>query len=316
MEKNIMKSGAVSFCQSVMVMVVMAVLSLAVPSLIVSSFVTPSLASVSPTIQPANPSTPTQPTPTTPTQTPEQFIQDFHDLLLGDEYSNHRTQSYWQSTKPEEKYDSDFTLSEAWERFFENLAQMTGIFGKVVLLLLLAVGVWWIIKNRQAISLFMGKYLPSHQAVAVPYLDKVDKQAFDGLPAHDKLANQIARLLEQGEYLQALSWLYQGSLRVMVMQYQVKIGHSHTEEQCQALLQASAMADGSVQAFFAKLVAIWQEAAYGKRLPAKPKERIGELLVQWRSLFVLAHKTQTPNIQPPNIQQSNQSASQSIEGEL
>lgn len=237
-----------------------------------------------------SPSSTTSHTPNNSTaQTPEQFANQFNELLLSDEYSDRQSQTRWELKEPKEiELDADYEPNDDWLDFLDGMGQMVGVFGKVVLLLLLALVVWWIVKNHEAIASFIGKRLPSHRTSVTPEFEKLQKQIFEDLPEHEQLANYIADLLKQGEYLPALSLLYQGSLRVMSLNYRLMIGRSQTEEQCQALLKASVHAPMPVRAFFEELVAIWQEAAYGERLPSHPSERIGALLDKWRTLFVLA----------------------------
>lgn len=75
-----------------------------------------------------------------------------------------------------------------------------------------------------------------------------------------------ARLWERGEQRQALSLLYRGALSRLVHAHGVAIRAASTEGECVALARGRLEAPRG--AFFARLVAAWQLAVYGGRMPA------------------------------------------------
>lgn len=74
-----------------------------------------------------------------------------------------------------------------------------------------------------------------------------------------------ARLWQAGEQRQALSLLYRGALSRLVHAHGVAIRAASTEGECVALARQRLAAPRS--AFFARLVAAWQLAVYGGRMP-------------------------------------------------
>lgn len=215
----------------------------------------------------------------------EQFNQTFQELLLSDSYSDSEQTKHWQ---PKNKKEADFDVPDmdwGFLDFWQNIGQGVGVLGKVLLLLLLVTLLYWIFRHKDAVAAFIGGYLPRQNASVMSYSQAEQRLVFADLPAHEQLFDAIGQLLVQGRYLQALSWLYQGSLRVMSLTYQLPITASQTEEQCQALLKASLQSSADEQQFFEQLVAVWQEAAYGKRLPTNSKARLTLLLDTWGQLY-------------------------------
>jgi hypothetical protein len=80
------------------------------------------------------------------------------------------------------------------------------------------------------------------------------------------IGDAAAGLWERGQQRAALSLLYRGALSRLVHVQAVPVRAASTEGECVAL--ASRMLAPSSQAFFARLVDVWQLAAYGDRLPA------------------------------------------------
>jgi hypothetical protein len=82
----------------------------------------------------------------------------------------------------------------------------------------------------------------------------------------DDVGSAVATLWQRGQQRPALSLLYRSALSRLVHLHAVPIRHASTEGECMAL-SAGRLAPASLE-FFTQLVAAWQLAAYGGRLPA------------------------------------------------
>lgn len=82
----------------------------------------------------------------------------------------------------------------------------------------------------------------------------------------DDVGAEVASLWQRGQRRPALSLLYRGALSRLVHLHAVPIRNASTEGECVKLSQGR-LAPVSLE-FFARLVAAWQLAAYGGRLPA------------------------------------------------
>lgn len=224
------------------------------------------------------------------------FNDDFTALLESDAYSDHFEYSKWQR-KPKDYEALDLperNLPDIDLGFIANLWQSLAIMIKTILLLLLAACVLWLLRYYNKLSLITDKLLPSRSA-SLP-LPNFSRQLylFDDLPEHHALADVVAAHIARGEYLLALSMLYRGSLRVMKLKFDLPISHSETEQQCQALLHRARHQHPDELKFFDALVRLWQQAAYGKRLPAGDvKGELTVLLSAWRRLYPSLAAAQT-----------------------
>jgi hypothetical protein len=81
----------------------------------------------------------------------------------------------------------------------------------------------------------------------------------------DDVGAEVASLWQRGQRRPALSLLYRGALSRLVHLHAVPIRNASTEGECVALSEGR-LAPLSLE-FFARLVAAWQLAAYGGRLP-------------------------------------------------
>lgn len=81
----------------------------------------------------------------------------------------------------------------------------------------------------------------------------------------DDVGAEVASLWQRGQRRPALSLLYRGALSRLVHLHAVPIRNASTEGECVALSE-NRLAPSSLE-FFARLVAAWQLAAYGGRLP-------------------------------------------------
>jgi hypothetical protein len=106
----------------------------------------------------------------------------------------------------------------------------------------------------------------------------------ESLPAD--LAGAAGTLVEAGAVREALSLLYRGTLSTLVHREHVVLGAGDTELEC--LRKVHAQCAGHIVAYFARLVAAWQGAAYAARVPGRTAAL--ELCAGWRSLFAVAAK--------------------------
>lgn len=81
----------------------------------------------------------------------------------------------------------------------------------------------------------------------------------------DDLPAAVRALWQQGQAQAALSLLYRGTLSRLVHDFEVPVRASSTEGECERLARRHVEADRS--AFVTQVVALWQRAVYGARLP-------------------------------------------------
>lgn len=158
--------------------------------------------------------------------------------------------------KPPEKSDPfnlDW-LSQAWAWLADTTRAVVWLLAAVVVALF-AVGLRRWMKVRSAAGLVRRAPLPSH-------VRDLDIRP-ESLPAD--IGAAAADLWLRGAHRQALSLLYRGALSSLVHQHAVPIAAASTEGEC--VLLASDRLDAAPSAFFASLVAVWQRAVYGGRLP-------------------------------------------------
>lgn len=123
---------------------------------------------------------------------------------------------------------------------------------------LLLVGLRYWVRARADAALARLPNLPSH----VSNLD-IRPQS---LPDH--IGAVAADLWQRGDHRPALSLLYRGTLSRLVHQHALPIVAASTEGECLAL--ALSRLDTARGDFVSRLVAVWQHAVYGARLPDSP----------------------------------------------
>lgn len=158
--------------------------------------------------------------------------------------------------KPEDRKDSDgFT----WLKDF--VAKMS----EAARLLVWALGAlalaWLVIRIRRWVQVRAGG--ARHSMAPLPsHIGSLDIRP-ESLP--DDVGSAVASLWQRGQRRPALSLLYRGALSRLVHLHAVPIRNASTEGECVALSEGR-LAPPSLE-FFARLVAAWQLAAYGGRLP-------------------------------------------------
>lgn len=97
----------------------------------------------------------------------------------------------------------------------------------------------------------------------------------------DDVAGAAQALIEAGRLREALGLLYRGALSALVHRENIVLILSDTE--IDSLQRVQARATPPSAAYFAQLVAAWQETAYADRAPEP--QAAGELCRQWRIVF-------------------------------
>lgn len=222
-------------------------------------------------------------------QTPQSYKNTTDQILTSDKYSEIYEEKGWQRVTPKaDSYTEDTNESDdSWFKkltdFLSDFSVNLGIFGKILALGVLAVIVYLLVKNSDKLNFILDK-LPKKRH-SVTHIDLThQKPVFYDLPEHDSIGDVVQALIDQGQYLQALSMLYRGTLRALNMQYDLDIDASHTEAVCQKLLRIATTSTAE-RRFFDELVDVWQMAAYGKYLPDNAKVRLTKLLDAWRKCY-------------------------------
>ena len=156
-------------------------------------------------------------------------------------------------------------------RWITETARLLVWLGGAILVALLLVGLRRWARARGGFARAARANLPSH-------VQSLDIRP-ESLP--DAIGAAAAQLWQRGEQRAALSLLYRGALSRLVHAHAVPIRAASTEGECLAL--AGTRLDAPRSAFFARLVAAWQLAVYGARLPdaAQALALCREFDLQW-----------------------------------
>lgn len=248
-----------------------------------------------------------QPSSVSPTQ---ESYQQINNIIFSSEFSNQQQTTSWERKKPKAQE------VQQNNRFLEALAEIISdilntIFGsavrnfdvvnflaimiKTILLLLLLAFFIWLYKKRQIWQAWfrkLNKQLSRTTIVTVTtHTPQPLPTMWQDLPDKAHLANFIRQLLHQQQWLKALSVLYRGTLREMIMVHGLSITKASTEQQCLWLLKQSATASVQEAQFFQGLVEIWSQTAYGKRQPSTLElseffRQINQLIEMWERLYM------------------------------
>jgi hypothetical protein len=171
-----------------------------------------------------------------------------------------RTQSTWERRHPEEKEEEDEARDlPPWLRSFGNVFAFLGewglwlIVGALVLVLLVTTPYWlpWMRGRRS-----------DRKASS----DAVETEALvlpDVLP--DDVATVARRLWAEGKPRHALALLYRASVESMSARAGIALVPGATEAEC--LRASRRQPDEQDRSVFARIVRMWQYAAYAQRLP-------------------------------------------------
>lgn len=144
-------------------------------------------------------------------------------------------------------------------RWLTETARLLVWLGGAVLVALVLVGLRRWARARGGFAATARAHLPSH-------VQSLDIRP-ESLP--EAIGEAAAQLWQGGQQQAALSLLYRGALSRLVHAHAVPIRAASTEGECMAL--AHTRLDAQRNAFFARLVAAWQLAVYGARLPDAPQ---------------------------------------------
>jgi len=205
----------------------------------------------------------TPPTPATAEPLSRQQVQSAADRVRTDpnlpgSKSEKTLRLKDQSKKPEDKKkkDSDgFTwLKDFVTKVVEAARLLVWALGALAL-------AWLVIRIRRWAQVRAGG--GRHRMAPLPsHIGSLDIRP-ESLP--DDVGSEVASLWQRGQRRPALSLLYRGALSRLVHLHAVPIRNASTEGECVALSEGRLAPPSLV--FFARLVAAWQLAAYGGRLP-------------------------------------------------
>jgi Domain of unknown function (DUF4129) len=164
-----------------------------------------------------------------------------------------KTKSDDKPPKKSDPFNIDW-LKQAWAWLADTARVVVWSLAAVVVALF-AVGLRRWVRVRAAAGLVRRAPLPSH-------VRDLDIRP-ESLPAD--IGAAAAQLWQRGAHRQALSLLYRGALSSLVHRHAVPIAAASTEGEC--VLLAAERLEAAPSAFFARLVAVWQRAVYGGRLP-------------------------------------------------
>ncbi|WP_440532832.1 DUF4129 domain-containing protein [Variovorax sp. YR566] len=121
---------------------------------------------------------------------------------------------------------------------------------------------WLVVRLRRWMQVRAGGARPGKELLP-SHVGSLDIRP-ESLP--DDIGNAAAALWQRGQHRPALSLLYRGALSRLVHAHEVPVRAASTEGECM-LLSATRLTPDA-QAFFVRLVGVWQLGAYGGRLPS------------------------------------------------
>lgn len=192
----------------------------------------------------------------------------YEDPLL----NRSRTQTRWERRDPEEHAAP--SSAPAWLRSVGKVVAMLGeyglwlLLGGAVLALALTARRWW--------PWLRG----TGQAVEAPSeILSTPAPREEGLPVD--LAAAVRALWREGRPRRALALLYRGSVEAMAAHAGLSLAPGATEAEC--LRASRRLPDAGQRDAFARMVQVWQLAAYARRLPgdAAFDALVGELSLQF-----------------------------------
>ncbi|MCW5580737.1 MAG: DUF4129 domain-containing protein [Luteimonas sp.] len=178
-----------------------------------------------------------------------------------------RVERVWERRRPEDpKPEQPLFQLAALARLFALLGEygLWLIAGVLAVLLAATARRWWPWMRGLA-----REPAPESEVVLSP------APAFDALPPD--LAGEIRRLWREGRPRRALALLYRGGVEAMAARVGTTLVPGATEAEC--LRAARRLPDAGDRDAFARMVRVWQYAAYARRLPGEDEfERLlGEL---------------------------------------
>lgn len=191
----------------------------------------------------------------------------YEDPLL----ARSRTEMTWQPRKQQERAPSE---PPGWLRTFGQLLAVVGEFGLWILLGLLLL----------ALALTARYWLPWMRGVAprrAPDSEVTTSVAPEPDALPEDLVGQARRLWREGRPRRALALLYRGSVDAMAARIGIALVPGATESEC--LRVSRRMPDPADRDSFARMVRVWQLAAYAQRLPRDEEfeSLLGELSLRF-----------------------------------
>ncbi len=225
--------------------------------------------------------------------TPQNSAQQLDKILTSEDYSNKIIKKEWVPNEPlQNTPDSDWS----WlGRILEKLAELGGVLGvvaKALALLFLVAMVYWLYVTRHVWLGWFEKMnvVKQDRSVKITPSSRSVKAWDKDLPPKQELMAFLNALLHRHQWLQALSVLYQATLRELGIQHHLPIDKHQTEDECLWLLARAQDASDKERWYFKELVGLWRASAYGKKLPKgvsnQDYSQIRALMQAWQLLYL------------------------------
>lgn len=164
--------------------------------------------------------------------------------------------------KDKEKEKKKDEAESDW-RALTDFMQWVAEAGRMLIWLLAALIVIWVALRVRRWARFHAAFAKAGAGPLPSHVSSLDIRP-ESLPPD--IGTEAVMLWQRGEHRLALSLLYRAALSRLVHVDAVLIASADTEGECVALVSATLAPERA--AFFARLVAAWQLAVYGGRLPA------------------------------------------------
>jgi hypothetical protein len=203
------------------------------------------------------------------------------EILADDAFGRYQERGYWKPIDDESGETEDGWLVEWLKQILRGFTNELAYYAEIVLWLVvagvLAYLLYWFLLNH---SLLQGRGASSgHNKRHIPSQVAGLDLSPESLPADP--AAEAASLIEAGDYRGGFSLLYRAALSVLVHDHAIEIVEGATEGECLSRVRGEIDDDCSV--YFSRLTGIWQQIAYGHRLPAKQQALL--LCHDWPNYF-------------------------------
>lgn len=207
------------------------------------------------------------------TITPQDVSRRLDAMLTAPDYSDAKEEKRWQAKNPKpepEVPDIDVDWLVSLVDFFRTIGKNIGVVAKILAVGFLLAMAWLAYRTRKIWLRWFSNVMlrsTSTQAVVKQTVIAPDIPLWAHLPKKDKFTAHLHVLLAQGQWLQVLSLLYQGTLREISQRHTLPINQGDTEDSCVWLLAHAKSANPKEQAYFGELVSLWRASAYGQKIP-------------------------------------------------
>ncbi len=209
---------------------------------------------------------------------PSRAREAVREVLQDKAFEQHKDVQSWRYTGPGrggagDDPDPQRAGGSDWSRFLKVMAELIRILAWALGAAVIAWLVWIAARHAGFWSGAGGRrYRPPDALFGLDIRP-------ESLP--DDVPGAAAMLMREGRLREALSLLYRGALVRLVHVRHVEIAASDTEGDC--VRRVAAAVPGAPAQYFARLVLVWQGAAYAGRLPP---ETVAESLVsEWTGAF-------------------------------